>query len=182
MRLGLVGKGEAHSELQDYKIIHFATHGSVAGWGGIAEPGLIMTPPADGVVSDTDDGYLSASEVSTLSLDADWVILSACNTAAGGAGNSEAFSGLARAFFYAGARALLVSNWEVYTDAAVETTIRTLQAMSANRNLGRAGAMRAALDGMIHDAANDNDAFRLHPSFWGAFSIVGEGGRRLASP
>src|SRR5262249_54563799 len=52
-----------------------------------------------------DDGYLSASEIAALKLDADWIILSACNTAAGNTEGAEALSGLARAFFYAGARA-----------------------------------------------------------------------------
>jgi hypothetical protein len=94
------------------KIVHFATHGAVAGdLSGASEPGLILTPPDKG--TDSDDGYLSASEVTGLKLDADWVILSACNTAAGNAEGAEALSGLARAFFYAGARSLLVSHWEV---------------------------------------------------------------------
>jgi CHAT domain-containing protein len=58
-------------------------------------------------------------------LDADWVILSACNTAAGGASdNAEALSGLARAFFYAGARSLLVSHWAVYSDTR-RTTMKS---------------------------------------------------------
>ena len=78
---------------------------------GTSEPGLILTPPKE--QTDLDDGYLSASEVAALKLDADWVILSACNTAAGGAEGAEALSGLARAFFYAGARAMLVSHWSV---------------------------------------------------------------------
>ncbi len=56
-----------------------------------------------------DDELLTASEVAQLKLDADWVVLSACNTAAGDKPGAEALSGLARGFFYAGARALLVS-------------------------------------------------------------------------
>jgi CHAT domain-containing protein len=92
--------------------LHFATHGTIAGEiEGASEPGLILTPPK--AQSDVDDGYLSASEVAGLKLDAEWVILSACNTAAGGFEKAEALSGLARAFFYAGARALLVSHWGV---------------------------------------------------------------------
>jgi CHAT domain-containing protein len=76
-----------------------------------AEPALILSPPQ--IATEEDDGLLTASEITQLKLDADWVVLSACNTAAGGSGkpNAEAFSGLARAFFYAGARALLVSHW-----------------------------------------------------------------------
>ena len=84
-------------ELAKYRIIHFATHGALAGQvGGNSEPGLILTPPQ--TATEGDDGYLSASEITTLKLDADWVILSACNTAAGSAEGAEALSGLARAF------------------------------------------------------------------------------------
>jgi CHAT domain-containing protein len=69
-------------ELAKYRIVHFATHGAMAGeLSGALEPGLVLTPPLD--ASDEDDGYLSASEIAALKLDADWVILSACNTAAG---------------------------------------------------------------------------------------------------
>ena len=85
-------------KLAQYRVLHFATHGTLAGEiEGTHEPGLILTPPKQ--QSDLDDGYLSASEVAALKLDADWVILSACNTAAGGADGAEALSGLARAFF-----------------------------------------------------------------------------------
>ena len=99
-------------QLAQYRIVHFATHGALAGQvQGSAEPGLILTPPAE--PSEEDDGYLTASEIAGLKLDADWVVLSACNTAAGGAQSAEALSGLARAFIYAQARALLVSHWEV---------------------------------------------------------------------
>ena len=79
--------------------------------------GLILTPPDQ--ASEADDGYLTASEIAALKLDADWFILSACNTAAGNTNNAEALSGLARAFIYAQARALLVSHWAVNSDAAV---------------------------------------------------------------
>ena len=99
-------------QLAQYRIVHFATHGALAGQiQGNSEAGLLLTPPAE--PSEEDDGYLTASEIAGLKLDADWVILSACNTAAGGAQGAEALSGLARAFFYAQARALLVSHWEV---------------------------------------------------------------------
>ena len=87
-------------ELAKYRVIHFATHGALAGQvSGTTEPGLVPRPPAE--ATETDDGYLSASEIASLKLDAHWVILSACNTAADGAEGAEALSGLARAFFYA---------------------------------------------------------------------------------
>ena len=105
-------------ELAAYRLVHFATHGALAGeLQAGAEPGLILTPP--GEATPEDDGYLSASEIAGLKLDADWVILSACNTAAGGAEGADALSGMARAFFYAGARSLLVSHWAVESDSTV---------------------------------------------------------------
>src|SRR5262249_44661133 len=91
----------ASGDLAKDRILHFATHGAVAGeLDGTREPGLILTPPA--TASEEDDGYLSTSEIAALKLDADWVVLSACNTAAGAATNAEALSGLGRAFIYAG--------------------------------------------------------------------------------
>ena len=87
-----------------------ATHGLLANESqdvaqAAAEPALLLTPPQR--ASEEDDGLLTASEVAQLKLDADWVIMSACNTAAGDKLDTEALSGLARAFFYAGSRALL---------------------------------------------------------------------------
>ena len=88
---------------------------------GITEPALVLTPPTQG--STDEDGLLSASEIAQLSLNADWVLLSACNTAVGaGGGEAEGLSGLARAFFYAGARRLLVSHWSVQSDPTVALT------------------------------------------------------------
>jgi CHAT domain-containing protein len=103
--------------LADYRVVYFATHGLVAGdVEGLGEPSLALTLPKD--PSETDDGLLTASEVAQLKLNADWVVLSACNTAAGEKPGAEALSGLARAFFYAGARALLVLHWRIDSKAA----------------------------------------------------------------
>ena len=95
-------------------------------------------------------------------------MLSACNTAAGGAQGAEALSGLARAFFYAGARAMLVSHWAVYSQAATELTTTTFAALSADAKAGRAEAFRRAMLGLI--------AKGKPPSHWAPFVIVGEGG------
>ena len=99
-------------------------------------PPHITTPPAGGTQEELrhDNGYLSASEITELRLDADWVILSACNTAGGEAGG-DALSGLARAFFYAGARALLVSHWAVDSNAATRLTTSTFDLLKANPNI-----------------------------------------------
>jgi CHAT domain-containing protein len=134
--------------LAQYRILHFATHGATAGQlSPAAEPGLILTPPAE--ASPADDGYLSASEIAGLKLDADWVILSACNTAAGEGSDAEALSGLARAFFYAQARALLVSHWEVNSDATVKIITTAMREMSKHGRIGRAEALRRAMLALI---------------------------------
>lgn len=156
--------------LASYAVVNFATHGIVAGeFKASAEPGLVLTPPEMG--TEDDDGYLSASEVAGLKLDADWIILSACNTASGGANDAEALSGLARSFFYAGAQALLVSHWSVRESAALTLVTKTLEAMALDNSMGRAEAMRRA---MI-DLADSADPVVAHPSYWAPFGIVGEG-------
>jgi CHAT domain-containing protein len=156
--------------LGDYRVVHFATHALVAGdLSGLAEPALVLTPPD--VPTEADDGLLTASEIATLKLNADWVVLSACNTAAGSAEGAEALSGLARAFFYAGARALLVSHWAVYSRAATELTTKTFAMMAATPNLGRAEAFRRAMLSLIEEGKP--------PSYWAPFVVVGEGGVAL---
>jgi CHAT domain-containing protein len=162
-------------ELAKYRMIHFATHGALAGQvSGNSEPGLLLTPPD--TATETDDGYLSASEIAALKLDADWVILSACNTAAGGVEGAEALSGLARAFFYAGARALLVSHWAVDSDAAVKLITGTVGRMAADKGVGRAEALRRSMLALI-DTGKVNEA---HPSYWAPCVVVGQGGAQLA--
>jgi CHAT domain-containing protein len=153
--------------LQDYRVVQFATHGLVAGeLSGLAEPALVLTPPD--TPSEADDGLLTASEIATLRLNADWVVLSACNTAAGRREGAEALSGLARAFFYAGARALLVSHWSVFSSAAAALTTKTFAALAASPGVGRAQALRLAMLELIDQGET--------PGYWAPFVVVGEAG------
>jgi tetratricopeptide (TPR) repeat protein len=165
-------------QLADARIVLFATHGLVAGdtakfAQNKAEPALLMTPPPPEKASDEDNGLLTASEVAQLKLNADWVVMSACNTAAGGGENAEALSGLARAFFYAGARSLLVSHWPVDTEAAVQLTTGAVNALKADPAIGRAEALRRSISAYIATADGQN----RHPSVWAPFVLVGNGGQ-----
>jgi CHAT domain-containing protein len=160
----------ASGELAKYRMVHFATHGALAGQlDGTHEPGLILTPPD--TATEEDDGYLSASEIASLKLDADWVILSACNTAAGGATSAEALSGLARAFMYAQARALLVSHWAVYSDATVKLITATVREVARDPKVGRAEALRRSMLALIEKG----ESHEAHPTYWAPFAVVGEG-------
>jgi CHAT domain-containing protein len=164
-------------DLSRYRTLAFATHGMVAGEiQGMSEPGLILTPPR--IASYDDDGYLSASEVAQLSLNADWVVLSACNTAAAdGSAGAEGLSGLAKAFFYAGARSLFVSHWPVGSQATVPLTTVMLQIHESQPGLGKAEAHRRSMMQLLHAANQPNYA---HPAFWAPFVVVGEGGTSSA--
>ena len=160
----------AQNRLADFRIVQFATHGLVTGeLEGLAEPALVLTPP--GLADETDDGLLTASEAAQLKLDADWVILSACNTAASGTGNAEALSGLVRAFFYAGARAVMVSHWPVNSQAAVELTTTTFSELEADPDIGRAEALRRAMVSLLDSGVPQKQV----PSYWAPFVVVGEG-------
>jgi len=129
-------------------IIAFATHAMLPGeLAGSAEPGLVLTPPDN--PSSEDDGYLTASEAAALKLDADWVLLSACNTAGPADGETgESLSGLARAFFLAGARSLLVSHWPVLDTVGAAITSETFRIAAARPQISRAEALRLALRGI----------------------------------
>ncbi|MEO1319955.1 MAG: CHAT domain-containing protein, partial [Pseudomonadota bacterium] len=155
--------------LAEARILHFATHGLVTGEvRGLTEPALVLTPPAE--AKPGDDGLLTASEVARLNLDADWVVLSACNTAAGDAPGAEALSGLARAFLYAGTRSLLVSHWPVQSAAAVRLVTDTVGRLTKEQGLTRDEALRRAMAKLIDDDAN---ALNAHPQIWAPFALVG---------
>lgn len=175
--LGLQSTGA----LSRARVVHFGTHGLVSGeLGGLAEPALALSPPAGdapvavaGEEGRVDDGLLTASEAARLRLSADWVILSACNTAAAGSPDAEGLTGLARAFFYAGAGALLVSHWPVEDETSARLIADSV-GRAAAPGTDRPEAVRQAMRALIADPARDADHTPLsHPALWAPFQIIG---------
>ena len=177
IKLGLAATETAvkQARLDQYRIVYFATHGMIAGdiekfTKAKAEPALALTVP-DRPDEQTDDGFLFASEITQLKLNADWVVLSACETATGDKPGAEALSGLARAFFYAGARSLVVSHWKVEDEHTARLMTNTFQAIARNIKLTHAQALQQAMLAMIKNAKSDAEA---HPRLWAPFVVVGE--------
>ncbi|MFN3834884.1 MAG: CHAT domain-containing protein [Glycocaulis sp.] len=168
IRLGMAATETAvkTADLTRASVLVFATHGLLPGeLETVFEPALAFTPPP--APSAFDDGLLTASEIAGLQLDADWVILSACNTFAAD-GTARAPDRLAQAFLYAGARSLLVSHWTVRDDAAARLSAGT--ARRAAQGSARAEAFRDAVLELIGD---ESVAGGAHPGVWGPFALIG---------
>ena len=160
--------------LGDYNVLYFATHGLLPGELRCqAEPGLALSPPPGGAHSTEDDGLLDASEIASLRLNADLVVLSACNTAQGGGRlGGESLSGLADAFFHAGARTLVASHWQVPSAATAQLMTGFFDKVGPKLSNGLADSLREA------QLALAGQAQTAHPFYWAAFTILGDGGRR----
>ena len=170
-------------DLTDRKIIAFATHALAPGdLDGLDQPALALSSPE--VTGEKEDGLLTMDEILKLKLNADWVILSACNTGASGGAGQEAVSGLGRAFFYAGARSLLVSLWPVETTSATKLTTGIFAAQKADASLSHAQALRKSMlnlldnERFVDPATGKIVASYAHPLFWAPFNIVGETGKQ----
>ena len=157
--------------LSHYRVLAIATHGLVPDdLAGLNQPALALSNPA--LVNDSsNDGFLTLEEVLGLKLNAEWVVLSACNSASSDGNASEAVSGLGRAFFYAGTRSLLLSYWAVETVSARWLTAGVFTQQAAHPELSRAQALRESMLTLL------NSKEYGHPVFWAAFSLVGDGVR-----
>ena len=168
--------------LSGFKVLAFATHGLVPGeLNGLTQPALALSSPV--VTGDQGDGLLTMEEILGLRLDADWVVLSACNTGAGAGAGAEAASGLGRAFFYAGTRALLVTNWSVHSQSARQLVTDLFKRQADDPKLGRSEALRQAMMSLVDgpgylDAQGNTEFAYAHPLFWAPYTIIGDGGVR----
>jgi CHAT domain-containing protein len=157
--------------LSDYRVLYFATHGLLPGELRCqSEPALVLSPPAVAAATKIEDGLLDASEISQMKLNADLVVLSACNTAGGGDKfGGEALTGLAEAFFFAGARNLLVTHWSVPSEATTNLMGRVFATLGPGMTRSSARALQLAQIQMLGMPAT------AHPVFWGAFVLLGDG-------
>ena len=166
----------ARSDLTDYRILHFATHGVVTARAPkcAAQPALLTSFGGTG-----SDGLLTFREIFDLRLDADLVILSACDTAgkasaaatqsAGLAtGGEVALDGLVRAFVGAGGRLVIASHWPVPDDYNATQRLMT-GLFSAPAGTGTVTALRLSQRQLMDDPNTS------HPFYWSAFAAVGDG-------
>lgn len=166
------------TDFSNKSIVMFSTHGLIPGeLDGLTQPALALSTP-DVTGEKDSDGLLTMDRILELKLNADWVVLSACNTASSD-GNSEAVSGLGRAFFYAGARALLVSNWPVDTVASRQLMTDLFKRQGAT-SISKPEALRQAMleiadKGAYRDAKSKAIGYAYaHPLFWAPFVVVGD--------
>ncbi len=162
------------ADLKNFRILHFATHALLpTDLPCQTQPAIVTSAPPG--ASSADDALLSNSDVTNLHLDADLVLLSACNTG-GGADGGEALSGLARSFFYAGARALMVTQWSVNDQVSAYLVADTMNRLHAGQSGGAAGSLRAAQLGILSGAGHALPASIADPFYWAAFAVIGDGG------
>ena len=168
------------TDLTKFRIIVFATHGLVPGeLDGLHQPALALSAPD--VANVPGDGLLTMEEILALKLDADWVVLSACNTGAGAGAGAETASGLGRAFFYAGTRAILVTNWSVHSQSARELVSDLFRRQASDPKMTRGEALRTAMMALLDGPGFVDDKGKplfsyAHPLFWAPYTIIGDGG------
>ncbi len=151
-------------KLDNYRYVHFASHGFIDETRP-ARSGILFSRDAHSA----EDGVLQMGEIMRLKLDADLVTLSACSTGLGKLVSGEGILGLTRAFFYAGARNVTVSLWNV-NDSATATLMKAFYE-KLNRGLPKSAALREAKLTLLRG----KEPAWHHPYFWAAFVLVGEG-------
>ncbi len=167
-------------DLQNHRVVAFATHGLIAGdLPGLDQPALALAPQTG---RDIYDGLLKLEDILKLSLSADLVVLSACNTAAADGSGAEAVSGLGRGFFYAGARSVLATHWPVETVSARELVTLLFQRYARDGKMTRAKALQQAMlevidRGVALDGRGKAEFSYAHPAFWAPYALYGDPGR-----
>ena len=165
-----------NTSLKDYRILHFAAHALLPTDIRCQTEAAIVTSPPAGAV-DAKGALLTASKLLGLDLDANLVILSACNSGGPGGGAGESLSGLARSFFFARARSLLVTHWSVSDQVAALLVVMSMDNLKKDPGQGVTGALRSAQLNLLDQAAEGKLPPEIaHPFFWAPFALIGDGG------
>jgi CHAT domain-containing protein len=167
------------TDLAQYRNILLATHAFLPAGTlrCMTDPAIVVSPPPR--AANADAAFLRPRDIERLKLNADLVALSACNTS--GAQGGESLAGLARSFFLAGSRGLLLTHWDVVTGASVPLMIETFGAGGGTTNSSQ--ALQAAKLRLIDSAGSTTElpVEISHPNFWAAFVLVGDGVRGHAA-
>ena len=168
-------------ELTNYQVLHFAAHALLPTDLECQSEAAIVTSPTPGKTG-ADGWMLTASRLLGLELDANLVILSACNSGGGDGRSGESLSGLARSFFFARARSLMVSHWPVDDKFGSALVQLTMLGLKDKPELGVTGALRETQIDILDAIASGKNPNKglASPYYWAPFAVVGEGGGGLA--
>jgi tetratricopeptide (TPR) repeat protein len=158
------------AQLGQQRVVVFSTHGLTTGEFGLREPALVLTPPES--ATESDNGLFTATEIAGLDLDAELVILTACNSTNAGElfAASDPLNDLGRMFFYAGARSILMSHYRLYDAPAERLGVNMLRQWLARPGAGKAEALRRATDALLKDPAA---SYLAHPKNWASLFLAG---------
>ena len=153
------------------RVIAFATHGLLAGdIPDLTQPALALALQSNNT-TDLISNLLTLDDILGLKLQADWVVLSACNTAGADGANHDGISGLVRGFFYAGARSVLATHWAVESQSAMALTTETFKNYQSKPTEAKAESLRQAMLTVMSNPAT------AHPTYWAPYALVGDGSR-----
>lgn len=173
---------QGRSDLDQFAVLHFATHGLEEGmWGCAKSPPALVTSFGDA----NSDGLLDFSEIANLRLDANLVVLSACDTAAGvrdaglarASGQEEAgatLEGLVRAFLTANARSVLATYWQVSAEAESDAFMHAFYSSGRTATIGE--ALQDAQRKLIEQPEFS------HPFYWAPYFLVGDSSKTMIAP
>ena len=165
-----VKDASASGRLARYRYVHFATHG-ILGLASGRQPSLVLNLIGNDGASDAlgvNDGYLQLDEIMRLKLNADMVVLSACESGRGRLHDGEGVRGLARAILHAGSRSVVCSLWKVEDRATADLMAAAYAELGAKqgRPVPVAEAVRTAKLRLLHDG--------WAPFYWAPFVVIGE--------
>jgi CHAT domain-containing protein len=168
------------ASLKDYRVLHFATHAVLPGELRCLDEAALITSTRP-AAADASGALLTASEIAQMDLNAELVILAACNSGGpASAGAAESLSGLARSFFFAGARSLVITHWDANDAFTPYLTALFLDGLQANPAAGPAMALAVAQRRVLDEAVG-KDAAQGHPYYWAVIALIGGRGALQSS-